>query len=55
MIREFMEAFIKFPKILIALVNGPAIGIAATILGLVDIVYCHESAYILTPFTRLGR
>lgn len=49
-----INAFIKFPKILICLVNGPCIGIAATTAALADIIYCHEKAYFYTPFTALG-
>lgn len=54
-VKALVAAFINFPKLLVCLVNGPAIGIAATTLALADIVYCHESAYIYTPFTALGR
>merc|ERR1711911_188732 len=35
-------------------VNGHAVGIAATILGLMDAVYCTEKTWLHTPFTRLG-
>ncbi|KAM3966337.1 dodecenoyl-CoA delta-isomerase [Aphomia sociella] len=53
-LRQYIEAFIIFPKILIALVNGPAIGIAATTLALCDLVLASENSYFYTPFTRLG-
>ena len=49
-----VQAFIHFPKLLVALVNGPAIGIAATIIAVCDIIYASEKAYFYTPFTRLG-
>ena len=37
-----MNAFIDFPKPLIGLVNGPAVGVSVTILGLFDAVYASD-------------
>ncbi|XP_018804435.1 PREDICTED: enoyl-CoA delta isomerase 2, mitochondrial [Bactrocera latifrons] len=52
--KEMVSALIECPKLTLALVNGPCIGIGATLAGLCDIVWCSSKAYFLTPFTKLG-
>ncbi|BFZ12575.1 hypothetical protein BsWGS_15614 [Bradybaena similaris] len=54
-LEEFVNVFIDFPKPLISLVNGPAVGISVTILGLCDAVYCTDRATFHTPFSALGQ
>jgi len=55
MLIRFVDAFILFPKALIAAVNGPAHGVAVTTALLADLLYTNEKATFTTPFTRLGQ
>lgn len=42
-LKSMVSAFIQFPKLLIAVVNGPCIGIAATTAALCDIIYATDN------------
>lgn len=51
---DLTRAVYRHSKILVAGLNGPAIGLSAALLGNFDFVYAVESAYIMTPFSRLS-
>lgn len=42
MLYRFVSAFIDFPKPLVGVVNGPAIGVSVTVLGMFDAVYATD-------------
>lgn len=41
--RKMLHAFLRFPKLFVAVVNGPCIGIAAVLVALCDVVYASET------------
>lgn len=55
LLRKYVKAYIDFPKPLVAVVNGPAVGISVTAMGMFDLVYATERATFHTPFTVLGQ
>ena len=48
------KTFLKFPKPIVAAVNGPAIGAAVTSTILMDRLLCSEAASFSLPFAKLG-
>lgn len=50
----FMRTFLRFPKPIVAAVNGPALGVGCTMLPHCDIVYATETASFLVPFSRIA-
>ena len=48
------ETLIHFPKVVVAAVNGPAVGYAAGFLGLFDMVLVSEAGSFQAPFLHLG-
>ncbi|CAD6195611.1 unnamed protein product [Caenorhabditis auriculariae] len=54
-LQEYVQAYIDHEKPLIGLINGPAVGIAVTVLGLFDYVIATDKATFHTPFAPLGQ
>jgi enoyl-CoA hydratase/carnithine racemase len=50
MVNGMITSLIDLEKPLIALVRGATYGIACTILGLADFIYCSPDAIFCTPF-----
>lgn len=51
---QLNKELILSEKILIAAVNGPAVGYGASSLALLDLVYSVPDAYFFTPFVKWG-
>ena len=54
-LRNFVASFIEYPKVMVAAINGPAVGIAATILPLFDAVFMSDQATLWTPFASTAQ
>ncbi|XP_056268024.1 chromodomain Y-like protein 2 [Pseudoliparis swirei] len=52
-VREFVLAFIHFKKPIVAAINGPALGLGASILPLCDVVWASERAWFQAPCAAL--
>ncbi|CAL8125615.1 unnamed protein product [Orchesella dallaii] len=53
-INHFLKGLLECTKPIIALVNGPAIGVGATMLPFCDQVLASDKAFFATPFTAIG-
>lgn len=51
---DITRSFYTHPKILIAALNGPTVGLSAALLGFCDFVYATPHTFLLTPFSSLG-
>ncbi|XP_051580708.1 chromodomain Y-like protein 2 isoform X2 [Myxocyprinus asiaticus] len=52
-VRDFVKAFIHFKKPIVVAINGPALGLGASILPLCDIVWASDRAWFQTPCASL--
>lgn len=52
--RVFQEALLATQAVVVASVDGPAVGIGATLLLHCDLVYATERSYLQFPFVPLG-
>ncbi|CAI7573819.1 unnamed protein product [Penicillium palitans] len=48
------RAFYTHSKILVAALNGPAVGLSAALVAHADFIYAAPHTFILTPFSSLG-
>ncbi|XP_067910622.1 enoyl-CoA delta isomerase 2, mitochondrial isoform X2 [Heterodontus francisci] len=55
LLKKYVSHYIDFPKPLIGVINGPAVGVAVTVLGLFDAVYATDKATFHAPFSELGQ
>jgi len=49
-----VRLIVKLNKPVVTMVKGPVVGIGVSLAVMGDIVLAHESAYFLTPFTKIG-
>lgn len=54
-LREFTKTFITFPKPIVAVVPGAAIGTGMAVLPICDITYASDKATFYLPYTQLGQ
>ncbi|XP_018576977.1 uncharacterized protein LOC108915435 [Anoplophora glabripennis] len=53
-VREFLLCLLKFPKVLIAGIQGECAGLGVTMLPLFDMVIASDTATFSTPYASLG-
>ncbi|ODV90457.1 hypothetical protein CANCADRAFT_106749 [Tortispora caseinolytica NRRL Y-17796] len=51
---EIARTFYTHPKMLVAALNGPAVGLSAALLAHCDLLYAVPNSFLLLPFANLG-
>ncbi|KIX97758.1 uncharacterized protein Z520_06536 [Fonsecaea multimorphosa CBS 102226] len=51
---DVTRAFYQHRKILVAALNGPAVGLSAGLVALADFIYAAPHTYLLTPLSSIG-
>ncbi|KKK14288.1 hypothetical protein P175DRAFT_0331294 [Aspergillus ochraceoroseus IBT 24754] len=51
---DITHTFSHHSKILVAALNGPAVGLSAALIAMADFVYAAPHTFLLTPFSSLG-
>ncbi|KAL2871335.1 dodecenoyl-CoA isomerase [Aspergillus lucknowensis] len=51
---DITNTFSHHSKILVAALNGPAVGLSAALVAMADFVYATPHTFLLTPFSSLG-
>ncbi|KIW77619.1 hypothetical protein Z517_10065 [Fonsecaea pedrosoi CBS 271.37] len=51
---DVTRAFYQHRKILVAALNGPAVGLSAALVALADFIYAAPHTYLLAPFSSIG-
>ncbi|KAE8148467.1 ClpP/crotonase [Aspergillus avenaceus] len=51
---DITNTFAHHSKILVAALNGPAIGLSAALIAMSDFIYAAPHTFLLTPFSSLG-
>lgn len=51
---DLTRTFSNHPKILVAALNGPVVGLPAVLVGFADFIYAAPHTFLQTPFSSLG-
>lgn len=55
LLERFVNSFVDLSKPLIGVINGPAVGVSVTLLGMYDLVIASDKATFSAPFTKIAQ